>query len=412
MLVVVLGLAALLAGRPVATAENEAGDLYSAASNYACDQGLFFEGFKREHSTGAIQKFLEQVSKKIEETVTKKLKSVDTKTAVEHDFSLHTSHRDQILELKKGVLIGFPHPVEDLSDSWIDGWTNRLTVVATNPETGESISIEVFTRGLFLFNGKDELTEVYVMDGRKLGNFPAQVTKWQRLDLLTVKNVYDRSQGREQTGSSKELRGNGTGFFITTDGYLLTNKHVVHHAKTVVLRLGEKTFPATVVDVDTQSDVALLKAEGVFPALPVGSADAVKLATAVCVVGFPVVPKQGERAKFTKGEISSLAGMRDDPEFFQISVPIQPGNSGSALLDDRGCVVGIATAELVSFGMTPVRPQNVNYALKISAARRLLDRVPEASRKLMPAETATADWPTVAQRAEAASAIIITEWGK
>jgi S1-C subfamily serine protease len=63
-------------------------------------------------------------------------------------------------------------------------------------------------------------------------------------------------------------------------------------------------------------------------------------------VGFPDIGLQGFAPKLAKGEIASLAGAADDPRYFQISLPVQPGNSGGALVDARGNVVGIVAAKL------------------------------------------------------------------
>ncbi len=66
----------------------------------------------------------------------------------------------------------------------------------------------------------------------------------------------------------------------------------------------------------------------------------------MATVGFPDLGLQGFSPKLAKGEIASLAGGEDDARYFQISVPVQPGNSGGALVDERGNVVGIVSAKL------------------------------------------------------------------
>jgi S1-C subfamily serine protease len=77
--------------------------------------------------------------------------------------------------------------------------------------------------------------------------------------------------------------------------------------------------------------------------------------------------------------------MRDDPRYFQISVPVQPGNSGGPLVNAAGEVIGVVTMRLGDLGtlrLTGALPQNVNYALKASHVRTLLERIPEANRNL------------------------------
>lgn len=81
-------------------------------------------------------------------------------------------------------------------------------------------------------------------------------------------------------------------------------------------------------------------------ALPVAPSRAVALGSIVATVGFPDLGLQGFSPKLAKGEIASLCSAADDPRYFQISVPVQPGNSGGVLVDDRGNVIGIVTANL------------------------------------------------------------------
>ncbi len=117
---------------------------------------------------------------------------------------------------------------------------------------------------------------------------------------------------------------------------MISNYHVVKDAAKVRLLTGAGTMNAKVVQVDAANDLALLKAEGHFAALPVASSKLAALGSTVATVGFPDPGLQGFSPKLAKGEIAALAGAADDPRYFQISVPVPPGNSGGALLDERG----------------------------------------------------------------------------
>jgi S1-C subfamily serine protease len=82
----------------------------------------------------------------------------------------------------------------------------------------------------------------------------------------------------------------------------------------------------------------------------------------------------------TKGEISSLSGLQDDPCHYQITVPIQPGNSGGPLIDESGNVVGLINSRVndrYAYLTSGMLPQNVNYAVKCSYIVPLLDLIPE-----------------------------------
>ena len=99
-------------------------------------------------------------------------------------------------------------------------------------------------------------------------------------------------------------------FFITDDGYLIANEHVVKDAAQVRLVTSAGLISARVVKVDAANDLALLKAEGRFASLPISPSRAVKLGGTVATVGFPNIGLQGFAPKLAKGEIASLSGLR------------------------------------------------------------------------------------------------------
>jgi S1-C subfamily serine protease len=110
--------------------------------------------------------------------------------------------------------------------------------------------------------------------------------------------------------------------------------------------------------------------------LPIASSKEARTGATVFTVGFPNIQFQGFDPKLTKGEISSQTGFRDDPREWQISVPIQPGNSGGPLCDENGNLIGIVESTLNPLTMAKIEgeiPQNVNYAVKSSYVLPLLD---------------------------------------
>jgi len=181
---------------------------------------------------------------------------------------------------------------------------------------------------------------------------------------------------------SDHLEASGSGFFITTNGYFITNEHVVRNARRVKLKMGSTVIPAKVVRQDALRDLALLKTEGQFMALEISSNNAT-LGQAVFTIGFPDVRLQGTEPKFTDGKVSSMAGIKDDPSTYQISVPVQPGNSGGPLVDDAGRVQGVVEARLDDMAALSVMgslPQNVNYAIKGSVLREFLSQGSETTK--------------------------------
>src|SRR5208283_1652516 len=111
-----------------------------------------------------------------------------------------------------------------------------------------------------------------------------------------------------------------------------------------------------------------LKVRGHFKPLPLDFDQTVAMGDPVFTIGFPNTDVQGTEPKYTDGKISSLSGMEDDPSQYQITVPIQPGNSGGALVAGNGAVVGVVRAKLNDLAVLVVSgsvPQNVNYAVKV-----------------------------------------------
>jgi TPR repeat protein len=206
--------------------------------------------------------------------------------------------------------------------------------------------------------------------------------------------------------------GTGTGFFITQDGYLITAAHVVRDANRVRVLTKTGRVAARVVSVDAANDLALLKAEGRFSPLPIASSRSVKRGATVATVGFPNIGLQGYAPKLAKGEIAALTGPKDDPRYFQISVSVQPGNSGGALFDERGNVVGVVTGKLnplaavVSSGALP---ENVNYAVKSSFLLSFLEAVPELVAKLPEPSKTGLKFEDAIARAEEATALVLVD---
>lgn len=134
---------------------------------------------------------------------------------------------------------------------------------------------------------------------------------------------------------------------------------------------------ATIVGKDFINDLVVLKVSGESDYWLGISSDSglVKRGTEVITVGYPRVLLQGFEPKVTSGIVSSLSGVVDDPRVFQITVPIQPGNSGEALVAHDGNVVGVVTAKLSREsvkGNSGAPPENVNYAIKSNYLLELL----------------------------------------
>jgi uncharacterized protein len=234
-----------------------------------------------------------------------------------------------------------------------------------------------------------------------------QIEEAQRLARAFVPR---KNSANDNSTSSENPTATGTGFFITEDGYLISNYHVVKGAAKVRLLTGTGLIDTTVVKVDAANDLALLKAVGAFKPLPIAASRTVKLGATVATVGFPDTGLQGFSPKLAKGEIGSLAGIQDDPRYFQISVPVQPGNSGGALVDARGNVVGIVAAKLsakAALDATGALPENVNYAVKSSLLLSFLESAPEVAAKLKEPNTKDEPFEDVVKSAQDAAVLVL-----
>jgi len=178
--------------------------------------------------------------------------------------------------------------------------------------------------------------------------------------------------------SPDEPTGNGSGFFISEDGLFISNAHVVADSTRIEVRTVAGKKRATVLQMDKDKDLALLRVsveKGSVPALNI-STNKVSLGAQVFTIGYPMVELQGSRPKFTDGKVSSLAGIRDDPDQMQISVPVQPGNSGGPLADMNGDIVGVIVGRMNDLKVIKIAgsvPQNVNYAVKGATLLRFLN---------------------------------------
>ena len=168
----------------------------------------------------------------------------------------------------------------------------------------------------------------------------------------------------------------GSGFAVSSDGYVITNHHVINGCQKVFVHTNGKAIPTDLVTYDQQNDLALLKAnfkpEAVFPL----SNKRPELLQDIYVAGYPFGKKVSSSVKVTKGIISSLTGTNNNFARVQIDAAIQTGNSGGPILDDYGNVVGVAVSKLdvkyaiKNFGSIP---ENTNFGIKSSVVGSVLD---------------------------------------
>src|SRR5262245_6765588 len=162
----------------------------------------------------------------------------------------------------------------------------------------------------------------------------------------------------------------GTGFFVAPNR-VVTNNHVISGCtKSIQVRYPDgRSYTATISGQDRNNDLVLLQTDmdnlstAAFEPEP-------RVGDQVATYGFPYSGVLSSSGNCTLGYVTSLSGIQDDTRFLQISVPVQPGNSGGALVDMSGSVVGVVVAQLNAVAKSV--PQNVNFAIQPSFVMNFL----------------------------------------
>jgi len=244
---------------------------------------------------------------------------------------------------------------------------------------------------------------------------PSQVAEGQRLSREFRPCITAPPGSEGERSQAKAIlhdlpAGTGSGFFITPDGYLVTNCHVVEGGTSFKVLTAAGPVPARLIKRDPANDVAVLKVEGRFNALVIAPSRGVKLGQPVATVGFPNLALQGFSPKLARGEIASLAGVQDDARHFQISVPLQPGNSGGALVDVRGNVVGVILGKLdqgTALATSGNLPELVNYAIKSSFLLSFLESIPAVVNQLQEPGSHEAKFEDMVATVEKATVLVL-----
>lgn len=193
----------------------------------------------------------------------------------------------------------------------------------------------------------------------------------------------EQKRPKETQDSYDGWKGNGSGFFINENGYIATNYHVIEGANEIQVEYFQKgiknVYQAKVIVTDKQNDLAIIQIKDAkfkrLSSIPYVFNYSIKdVGTEVFALGYPMANIMGSEIKYTDGKISSKTGIQGDITVYQISVPIQPGNSGGPLFDSRGNLVGITSSAL---NKEFFNTENVNYAIKTSYLKNLIDVMPE-----------------------------------
>lgn len=217
-----------------------------------------------------------------------------------------------------------------------------------------------------------------------LGILSSETTEYYQGSKFTIKRYYLKVYPKStNTATSAKGKASGTCFAISSDGLFATNFHVIENREKIRITIKEglelKNYTAKVLIKDESNDIAIIKIDDPtfkkLKAIPYGLGTNQNIGEKVFTIGYPLIDIMGASIKFNEGSISSITGIRDDVRFYQISTPIQPGNSGGPLFNSKGELIGITTAKLNSDAVgTDI--QNVNYAIKSNYLSNLIGMLP------------------------------------
>jgi len=174
---------------------------------------------------------------------------------------------------------------------------------------------------------------------------------------------------KENAPKTRKARGLGTGFLISSDGYICTNHHVVQNVDTVTVTIADKSYEAEIIGSDIVTDIALLKVKGKGDFRPVyfGNSDNVKVGDFVLAIGNPF----GLDKTFTQGVVSGTGRRQLDESgnsHIQTDAAINQGNSGGPLINLDGEVIGVNRAIYSSSGGNI----GIGFAIPVNAAKETL----------------------------------------
>ncbi|BDD86661.1 S1C family serine protease [Desulfofustis limnaeus] len=191
-----------------------------------------------------------------------------------------------------------------------------------------------------------------------------------------IKHFFGKAPDKNSTPTPQAPSyGHGSGFLIGTDGYILTNHHVIDRADSITVTLADRRqMQARLVGSDARSDVGLLKIDAQaqpFTALPLGSSEDLKAGQWVLAFGSPFANLQTVTAGIISATGRNSLGISDYEDFIQTDAAINPGNSGGPLVDSDGRVIGMNTAFITQTGGY----MGVGFAIPIDMARRIAEQL-------------------------------------
>jgi S1-C subfamily serine protease len=289
--------------------------------------------------------------------------------AKEHGLSLHPAYDPEFLSMDANAVQDYDLPLER-DDAVIvvaicDDRCTDLDLAIDGPD-GSRVAVDV----------EDDATPSVFFEASAPGTYELKVG----LAECAGRGCHVAFQVfRIEAAEAPEEFGSGTCFAVRPDGLLLTAHHVVSNAKQISVRLADgRQFVGQVSAHSPQNDLATLSIPASTPDfLNLASGGSTRLGERIFTIGFPIAVALNASPTFSEGTVGGMTGFNGEANSLQISVPVQPGNSGGPVVNAYGEVLGVVAAKTGDgwfYEQTGTLPQNLNWAVKAEYARPLFEQ--------------------------------------
>lgn len=257
-------------------------------------------------------------------------------------------------------------------ESSVDGWApTEIKGFIDYGSINSVYSMKYYTKNLYTGSDLSSQNVLLIFESPLVMSF--QLLDGNKITLYKLYPKVENIPSQQAQESVESAEWTGTCFAIGLN-IVATNYHVVENAQTLVVSgiNGDKStnYKAEVILTDKYNDLAVMRITDYrFKGFNIKygmTSNVADIGTDVFVLGYPLTTTMGEDIKLTTGVISSKTGFQGDVSLYQISAPIQPGNSGGPLFDNKGNLIGIVNAKHKG-------AENVGYAIKLSYLKNLLD---------------------------------------
>ena len=201
---------------------------------------------------------------------------------------------------------------------------------------------------------------------RKIEEEKKKIEEEKKKIAEAKKKQEEEEKKRKEANAKLYVIGSGTGFFVSPEGHVVSNDHVVGICRKVATKIEGETKYFNILKTDEVNDLGIIKGDYKSPNFLSIKSDGAEYGEDIVAFGYPLADALSTSVKLTRGIVSSLSGPGNNYSEIQIDAAIQPGNSGGPILNMEGQVVGVASSGLNKLYMLEKAeyiPENVNFAV-------------------------------------------------